>query len=126
MFTKSEKSGWNIRMKSSSCLPLSPGQDDLAAVARQHHVEAFLKILPAEAMRHDRGNIEPRLQHHGHVIPRLVHLAAIDALEGEHVEDDEVPVDGDFAVGDAEDRYFSAVGHVRKHVAEGVAIAGHL
>ena len=32
-------------------------------------------------------DIQAGLQHHGHLVPGLVHLAAIDALDGEHVED---------------------------------------
>ena len=61
----------------------------------------------------------PDLQHHGHLVPGLVHLPAVDALDREHVEDDRVPVDGHLALGDAEHGDLAAVAHVGEHVAEG-------
>src|SRR5436190_23752261 len=80
-----KESSQNSNFLLATCSSLGPGQNDLAAVARQHRVETLLELLPWKAMRDDRTNVEPRLQEHRHVIPRLIHLAAIDAFEGEHV-----------------------------------------
>ena len=66
------------------------------------------------------------MQHDRHLVPGLVHLAAVDALDGEHVEDDGVPVDGHLFGGDAQHRDPGAVAHVGDHVAEGGGVAGHL
>ena len=71
-------------------------------------------------------DVEAGFQHHGHLVPGLVHFAAVDALDGEHVEDDLAPVDGDLVGGDAEHGDLAAVAHVGDHVAEGVGVAGHL
>ena len=49
---------------------------------------------------------------HGHLVPGLVHLAAVDALDREHVEDDRVEVDRDLARRDPEQRDAAAVRHV--------------
>ena len=43
----------------------------------------------------DRRDVQAGLDHRRHHVPGLVHLAAVDALDREHVEDDPVPVDGD-------------------------------
>ena len=61
----------------------------------------------------------------GHLVPGLVHLAAVDAFDGDHVEDDGFPVDGELLAGDAEKGDVSAVKHVGKHVLEGGGDAGH-
>src|SRR5581483_6297856 len=61
-----------------------------------------------------------------HLVPGLVHLAAVDALDREHVEDDRVEADRHLAGGDPEQRDPAAVGHVREHAPERVGVAGHL
>jgi hypothetical protein len=77
-------------------------------------------------VRNDGLDVEARLEHDGHLVPGLIHLAAVDALDGEHVEDDGVPVDGHGLGGDAEHRDPGAVAHVGEHVAEAGGVAGHL
>src|SRR5262245_11373623 len=71
------------------------------------------------------ANVEPAFDHDRHFVPGLVHLATVDALDGEHVEYDDVPIDGHFSFRDAEHGDSAAVAHVRKHVAEGGAVARH-
>ena len=44
-------------------------------------------------MSYNRADIEPALQHHSHFVPGLVHLAAVDALDRQHLENDLVPLD---------------------------------
>ena len=68
----------------------------------------------------------PGLQHHRHLVPGLVHLAAVDAFDREHVEDDGVPVDRHRLRRDAEHGDLRAVAHVGEHVAEAGGIARHL
>ena len=106
-------------------LLLRPGQHNLAAIALQHGVEALLEIMARVAVRDDRADVQARLEHDGHLVPGFVHLPAINALEIEHVEDDDVPVDGEFLVGDAEHGDLAAVAHVGEHVAERRRVAGH-
>ncbi len=53
----------------------------------------------------DRGrDVQPRLEHHGHLVPGLVHLPAVDAPEREQLEHDLVDVERDLLGGDAQDR----------------------
>ena len=85
----------------------------------------FWKSRVVEAVRDDRADVQARLEHDGHLVPGLVHFPAVDALDGEHVEDDRVPVDGHFLVGDAEHGDLAAVAHVGQHVAKGLRVAGH-
>ena len=47
-------------------------------------------------------DVEARLQHHRHLVPGLVHLPAVDALQREHVEDDRGEVDRHLARRDPE------------------------
>ena len=77
-------------------------------------------------MGDDAGDVEAALEHDGHLVPGLVHLAAVDAADGELVEDDLVPVDGDVFGRDAEHGDLCAVAHVGEHLAEGGGVAGHL
>ena len=76
-------------------------------------------------MGDDGRKIEPRLDHHRHLVPSLENLAAIDALDREHVEHDLVPVDGNITRGNAEHRNLGAVAHIVDHVAQGAWHAGH-
>src|SRR5437868_14531517 len=71
-----------------------PVQDHLAAVAGAHHVEAALELGVGETVGDHRADVEPRLEHYRHLVPCLIHFASVNTLEGQHVEDDHVPVDG--------------------------------
>ena len=75
-----------------------------------------------EAVRDDRAIVESALDHDGHLVPGLVHLATVDALDRQHVEDDRVPVDRDFLGGDAQHGDLAAVAHVVEHVAKGAGL----
>ena len=62
-------------------------EDDLAALAAGGDREGLLEVAVGEAVRDHRRDVEARLEHHRHLVPGLVHLAAVDALDREHVED---------------------------------------
>jgi hypothetical protein len=94
-----------------------PVKDDLSGLAGDHCVEALLKIAVSEAVRNDRGDVHAQLQHHRHLVPSFVHLAAVDALYGEHVEDDLPPIHRRLIARNAEDGDLAAVAHVGNHVA---------
>ncbi len=79
-----------------------------------------------EAVGDDGADVEAALEHDGHFIPGFVHLAAINAFDGEHGEDDGVPINGHFFFRDSEHGDFCAVAHIGQHVAEGGGITGHL
>ncbi len=55
----------------------------------------------------------------------VVHLASIDALEGEAFADDAVHVHGHRLIGNAQKAYFAAVAHDRDHLGQGSAVAAH-
>ena len=59
-----------------------PIQDDLAGVAAHHSVKTFLEVGVMEAMGDDGGHIQTALHHVSHLVP-VVHLTAVDALEGQ-------------------------------------------
>ena len=77
-------------------------------------------------MRDDAADVEPALQHRRHLVPGLEHLAPVDALDHETLEDDLVPVDRDFAGRDAEHGDAAAMVHHAQHVAERRGVARHL
>src|SRR5580704_3280014 len=104
---------------------VAPVEDNFARVAGAHGVEALLVVAPVHAVGDDAGDVETTLKHDRHLVPGLVHLAAVDAADGELVEDDLVPVDGDVFGGDAEHGDLCAVAHVCEHLAEGAGVAGH-
>src|SRR5581483_3556312 len=93
-------------------LILVPVQNHLARTAGHHGLEATLEFCVVEAVGDHRTDIEPGLQHDCHLVPCLVHLAAVNALDREHVEDHRAPVDSHFAGRDAEDGDPGAVAHI--------------
>ena len=105
---------------------VAPVEDNFARIAGAHSVEALFVVAPVHAVGDDLRDVEAALEHNGHLVPRLVHLAAIDAPDGELVEDDLIPVDRDVFGWDAEHGNLCAVAHVGEHLAEGAGIAGHL
>jgi hypothetical protein len=105
---------------------IAPIEDDFAGVAGAHGVEALFVIAPVEAVSDDLRDVETALEHDRHLVPGLVHFAAVDAADGELVEDYLVPVDGNVFGRDAEHSDLCAVTHVAEHLAEGVGIARHL
>src|SRR5574340_74207 len=57
-----------------------PVQDHLAGLARAHHLKSLLEFGERKMMRNHGPDVEAALQHDGHLIPGLVHFAAVDAL----------------------------------------------
>ncbi len=76
-------------------------------------------------MRDYGGDVEAGFEEDGHLVPSFVHFAAVDALDGEHVEDDGLPVDGEFFGRNAEEGDVAAVRHVDEHVAKRLRIPRH-
>ncbi len=56
----------------------SPVHEHLARVARAGRRERRLEVAEPEAMGDRRADVEPRLEHHRHLVPGLVHLPAVD------------------------------------------------
>ena len=65
-------------------------------------------------------------EHRAHGVPGVVHLAAVDALDGDHVRDDPAPVDRERVLGQTEHRDARAVVEVGEHVRHGLRAAAHL
>lgn len=59
------------------------------------------------------------------MVPGFVHLAAVDAFDGDHIENDGFPIDAELFGRDAEEGDLAAVEHVVEHVFEGLRDAGH-
>ena len=74
-------------------------------------------------MGDDGGDIEAALDEGSHFIPGFIHFAAVNAADGEHIEDDFIPIDGGFARHDAEESDASAVAHVVDHISQGGGVA---
>src|SRR6056297_636053 len=65
---------------------LLPIENDLARFAAVHDCEALFELPIVQAVGDDGRNIQPRIDHHRHLVPGLVHFATVDSLEGQHVE----------------------------------------
>ncbi len=72
-----------------------PFQNDFARLPALHDREAPLELGVMEAVRDDGADVETALKHHRHLVPCLIHPAAVDSRDGQHVENHGVPVDGD-------------------------------
>lgn len=103
-----------------------PLEEDLAALAADHDVEALLEVVEMEAVGDDRTEVEATEEHLLHLIPRLPHTAAGDALDSEGIEDDIRPVDLRIRRQDTELGDIGALIHVRNHIIKGRRCAGHL
>src|SRR4051812_24115567 len=112
-------SGFGVAAVLMAVSSRGPVEDDLARVAGAGGLERGLVIAEPEAMR-DRGpDVEARLEHDAHLVPGLVHLPAVDALQGQHLEHDLVDVQADLLGGDPEDGDAAAVGHRRERPPQG-------
>lgn len=76
-------------------------------------------------MGDDGGDVDAGVEEVGHLVPGLVHLAAVDAFDGDHIEDDGLPVDAELLGGNAEEGDLAAVEHIREHILERLRNAGH-
>src|SRR5204863_7399991 len=99
-------------MGTSSVIPI---KNHLAAVAGLHGSEALLEFRVVEAMGDHGLDVEAALQHHGHLVPRLIHLTPVDAVNREHVENDLGPINGDLFRRNAQHGDASAMAHVVDH-----------
>src|SRR5215467_13162020 len=111
--------GGSICWARSGPPPSRPVEHDLAALSREHRRECRLEIAERVVMRDDRLQVEPALQHRDHLVPGLEHLAAIDALDLETLEDHLIPVDRHVGRRNAEERHLAAVIHVLEQLPEG-------
>jgi hypothetical protein len=85
-----------------------------------------MELVDGKLVRQHRAEVEAAEDHLGHLVPGLEHLAAVDALDGDALEDDLVPIDAGVRGQDAEQGDMAAVKHVVEHVVEGPGIARHL
>src|SRR4051794_21895526 len=102
-----------------------PVQHYFAGLAGAHGRESLFEISVAVTMRDHGRDVQTGMDQHRHLVPGLIHLAAVDALDGDHVEDHFGPVERYFFCRNAEHGNLAAVRHVVDHVAEGRAVPGH-
>ena len=63
-------------------------------------------------MRNHRCDIHARLNESNHLIPRLIHLTAVDALEMKPLKDNFIPVDRRGARDTSQEGDASAASHI--------------
>src|SRR5579863_6838858 len=62
----------------STNLPhILPIQNHLARIPRAHRLKSLFIVAPREAVGNQLADVKSRLQHHRHLVPGLIHLAAI-------------------------------------------------
>src|ERR1700676_1599400 len=93
-----------------------PIEHHLGRVARAHRGKALLVVLPWQAVCDHRGYIQARLQHHGHQIPGFIHLATVDPLDRDHVEDDFTCINCQGLGRNAKHRDWAAVANMLEHL----------
>src|SRR3979411_2579832 len=103
-----------------------PVEDDLAAQSGVRDSERLFELPVRVPVRDDRRYVQPGLRENRHLVPSLEDLAAIDALDGQHLEQDLRPVDRELVVGKAQDRDAATMRHVRDHVAQRARLPRHL
>ena len=96
---------------------LAPVQNDLPGLPAVHSGKALLELGVVEPVGNDRREIQAALDHVGHLVP-VIHLTAIDALEGQALADDAVHVHRHRLVGDAQQADLAAVAHDGNHLLE--------
>src|SRR5438874_9689273 len=98
--------------RSKACVLCGPVQNNLAALPGEHRGESILEPFSRVMVGDDGEEIEPALQHGDHLVPGLEHLAAVDALDLEALENDLVPIDRHLRGRYAQHRDLAAVIHV--------------
>ena len=106
----------SIRSNSRTILPELP--DFISSMAS-------LNFAIREAVCDHWQNVEARLDHGGHFVPRFIHLPSINSFDGQLIEDHKVPVNRSAAGHYAKQRDFPSVKHVRQNIRERFGIAGH-
>src|SRR5690606_30250679 len=71
----------------------SPVHHDLAGIAALHRVKPRLIVVDADAVSDKAAHVQRALHQGDHLVPGLEHFTPIDAFQGQHLEDDLVPVD---------------------------------
>ena len=82
----------------------SPLQHHLAALAAPHHLEGGFELGGGQAVGDHLPHVEAAFEHRQHLVPGLEHLAAVDPLHRDLVEDDLVEVERRRLRRDAEER----------------------
>src|SRR5215468_6866613 len=90
---------------------LCPVEYYLAAPPAAHGLEGGGIVGSVEPVRDHRADVDAGLGQHRHPVPGLEHLAAVDALDRDHVEHQVSPVDGELGGWQSEHRDLAAVRH---------------
>src|SRR5262245_10606393 len=96
LYVPASRTSASVPIRSSRSVPytappllaVGPVEDHLSCLPGAGCLERPLEVGGGEAVRDHGRDVEPGLQHHRHLVPGLVHLAAIDPLHRQHVEDD--------------------------------------
>ncbi len=102
-----------------------PAQHHFSGAAAFHQVEAFLELVNGQLMRKhlaQRKAVQHQLRH---LVPGLVHLAPVDAVQREAFENDLVPVHAGALGQQSQQCDLAAVIHAIEHVAERARVAAH-
>ena len=102
-----------------------PVQHNLTGVAGDHGFEALFEFGVMEVMGDHRMEIQAALNHGDHLVPGGEDLAAIDALEGQTLEDHMVPVDLGVGALETQQGDLAAVAHQAEQLVEAGSAAAH-
>src|ERR1700728_2280568 len=116
----------NIWVRSYVSAQFAPIQDDLAGIARFHCGEPLFIFVPGKSMRNHGINVETGFEHDCHFVPGFIHFTAIDTFDGQHIENNLLPVNGHFIRWNPKHRDFCTMAHVRKHFSKGSWVPRHL
>src|ERR1700680_3664254 len=105
---------------------LFPVEKDLTRISTHHNLKALLQLCVLEAVSDNRTDIQAGLQHHGHLVPSLIHFPSVDAFKGEHVKNNRAPIYHHLSVGNSEDGDIRPVDTMGEHVLKTPRCAGHL
>src|SRR5260370_1047234 len=79
-----------------------PIQNHLPRLPARHHFKTFLEFNQMEPVGDGRLEVKAGFEHDRHFVPGLIHLAAINAFDRQHIEHDFVPVKRHLLGGDAQ------------------------
>ncbi len=102
-----------------------PRQNDLAGLSRIHRGKSLFKFGVREPVCDYRMQVEAGFHHRNHLVPCLIHLSSVYALQREPLENDIVPVNHGARAGNAEKRHLSPVAHMLQQLIQCRAAAAH-
>jgi len=100
--------------------------DDLVGHACVQQLESGLEVGIVNLLGYDFVEVNPHLYQVFRLAPGVEDVAALDALDGDHFEDDLAEVEVEFVIRDPQHGQVGSRSHHVDHVIEGGLTSGHL